>query len=101
MRSRLFTSRFLLIGLIAIYVVGSGQALGAGQSNGNPVAKVMTQNVYLGADLGIILEKLFPPPPDLVAALTEGTTDFFRSVLDTDFTERLWTRIARMKTNCL
>jgi endonuclease/exonuclease/phosphatase family metal-dependent hydrolase len=81
MKLRLF-KRWLLVGLIAVYVVVSGQALAASQRNYWPVVKVMTQNLYLGADLDIILEKFDPDEPEASLLL------FLQAVQSTNFSER-------------
>jgi endonuclease/exonuclease/phosphatase family metal-dependent hydrolase len=81
MKLRLF-KRWLLVGLIAVYVVVSGQALAASQRNYWPVVKVMTQNLYLGADLDIILDEFDPDDPKASLLL------FLQAVQSTNFSER-------------
>jgi endonuclease/exonuclease/phosphatase family metal-dependent hydrolase len=86
MKLRLFANKLTLIAFIASYAVSSGQTLAADRSNGVPVVKVMTQNLYLGADLDLILDEFDPTDP--TNSLIRGIALFLQSVQGTDFTER-------------
>ena len=76
----------LFVLFFAAMIFWSGNSLAAGQSNRTPVVKVMTQNIYLGADLDIILDEFDPDNPQ--GSLLRGVTLFLQSVEATDFEER-------------
>lgn len=76
---KFITKTMILMWSLVISLALFEQVLAESQNRSVPIVKAMTQNVFIGADLDLILEA-----PDLQT----GVTLFLQAVQNTDFSER-------------
>jgi endonuclease/exonuclease/phosphatase family metal-dependent hydrolase len=80
------TKTMILMWSLVISLALYEQVLAESTNRSVPIVKAMTQNVFIGADIEIVLDEFNPTDP--LPSLIRGVTLFLQAVQDTDFLER-------------
>jgi hypothetical protein len=84
--SKFKTKIIILLWILVISLALFEQALAESTNRRVPIVKAMTQNIFIGADIEIILDEFDPTDPG--NSLVRGVTLFLQAVQNTEFTER-------------
>jgi endonuclease/exonuclease/phosphatase family metal-dependent hydrolase len=84
--NKFVTKTMILMGSLVISLALCERVLAEGPNRSAPIVKAMTYNIFIGADIDIILDEFNPSDP--VNSLVRGVTLFLQAVQNTDFPER-------------